>query len=59
MGVIVLGSVLLAGLVMIAAGKMSDTTFGIWIGGMTVDAFGYGASNLLATKLYNGKAKKK
>lgn len=50
MGVIVLGCVLLAGVLMIAFGKMTDTTFGLWVGGLTVDAFGYGTANLVAKK---------
>jgi len=51
MGVIVLACVLIAGVLMIAFGKMTDTTFGLWIGGMSIDAFGYGAANLAVKKL--------
>ncbi len=51
MGVIVLGFVMVAGVLMLAFGKMTDTTFGLWIGGMTVDAFGYGAANLVAKNI--------
>ncbi len=58
MGVIVLACVLLAGVLMLVFGKMTDITFGLWIGGMSIDAFGYGAANLVAKK-YAAPGKKR
>jgi len=52
MGVVVLIAVFIAGLVkMLFGGGLSDTAFGLWIGAMTIDVFGYSASNLLAKKI--------
>ncbi|MDD5547161.1 MAG: hypothetical protein PHO67_08430 [Candidatus Omnitrophica bacterium] len=57
MGVAALGSVLVAGVLMLGFGKMNDTVFGLWVGAMTANVFGYGTANLVAKK-FDGSVKK-
>lgn len=59
MGVIVLAFILLAGVLVLLLGKMNDTTFGMWIGAMSIDAFGYGAANIAVKNITGVKGKKK
>lgn len=59
MGVIVLVFILLAGGLALLLGKMNDTTFGMWVGAMSIDAFGYGAANIAVKRIAGAKGKKK
>jgi hypothetical protein len=47
MGFAAMGGILIAGILMLAFGKMTDTAFGLWIGGMTANVFGYSAANVV------------